>query len=298
MSDTHAIISRPAAIAILLVTATLFAGNHISARFAFDDGTGLLLAILARGLTALFLMLAIAWQQKASFAIPKGQKKWVFTLGILIAAQSLCLYSAIVRIPVAMALLLVNTWPMMFILTSWAMGKKQPNLKTFVLLGFILAGLFMVLDIHVATELGAEKQLGIILGLLAALFLATTMWLTQYHLHALPGSVRSSYTMMTVVIVMIIAGILGAIPSGMSLPSSSQGWLGLLSLSILYGIAFTLLFVLAPKLDMARNSPVLNFEPVASLFLGYFLLGQFLNTMQLVGGAMVVTGIIAIGVMR
>lgn len=49
---------------------------------------------------------------------------------------------------------------------------------------------------------------------------------------------------------------------------------------------------------MARNSPILNFEPVASLFLGYLFLGQFLNTMQLIGGAIVVLGIMAIGLSR
>ncbi|EAT11555.1 DMT family transporter [Bermanella marisrubri] len=289
------LIHRPYAILILVVTATLFAGNHISARIAFEHDTGLLLAILLRGLTALSLMLIIAYRQRASFAIPAGQRFWVFSLGILIALQSLCLYSSIVRIPVAMSLLLVNTWPMMFILASWIMGKRQPDALTFGLLFFILVGLALVLDVTSLGNMTAEKQIGIILGLLAALFLAITMWLTQYHLHALPGSVRSAYTMMTVVAVMIIAGAMDWVPGGLKVPQATEGWFGLLGLSILYGIAFTLLFVLAPRLDMGRNSPVLNFEPVASLFLGFVFLGQFLLPMQLVGGAIVIAGILAIG---
>ena len=60
----------------------------------------------------------------------------------------------------------------------------------------------------------------------------------------------------------------------------------------------TLLFVLAPKLDMNRNAPILNVEPVVSLGLAYVFLGQVLNSGQLIGGAMVVAGIICIGLMR
>jgi drug/metabolite transporter (DMT)-like permease len=37
---------------------------------------------------------------------------------------------------------------------------------------------------------------------------------------------------------------------------------------------------------------------VASLFLGYVFLGQFLNDDQLIGGAIVVSGIVAIGMMK
>jgi len=93
----------------------------------------------------------------------------------------------------------------------------------------------------------------------------------------------------------LIGGALDWVPGGLNTPQATEGWLGLLGLSILYGIAFTLLFVLAPRLDMGRNSPVLNFEPVASLFLGFVFLGQFLLPMQLIGGAMVIAGILAIG---
>ncbi len=292
---------RPLAIMILVLSATLFAGNHIAARFAFDSGAGLLLAVLARGLVALMLMLVIAFFSKASFKIPKHLIKWQVVLGGLIAVQSLCLFSAITRVPVVMALLLVNTWPMMFILASWVTGKRQPSIKIFFILILILFGLMLVLNINAPANLlmGSEQAtLGILLATLSAFFLAIAMWLTQYQLASVPGSVRSSYTMLIVVAIMGIMGGLEVLPGGLDLPQTNSGWIGLASLATLYGIAFTMLFVLAPRLDMARNSPVLNSEPVASLFLGYIFLGQFLNEQQLLGGALVVLGIVAIGLLR
>ena len=143
-----------------------------------------------------------------------------------------------------------------------------------------------------------QQMLGIAFGILSAVLLTFTMWITQYQLADIPGSVRSSYTMLGVVLAMIILGVIGIVPDGLSLPDNSQGWTGLALLALFYGVAMTLLFVLAPKLDMSRNSPILNVEPVVSLGLAYVFLGQLLNGGQLIGGAMVVIGIISIGLMR
>lgn len=298
MNHASNVISRPLIIFILILCSVLFASNHIGAHIAFADDTGLLLAILARGFASLVFMSLIIIIRKTPLNIPKPLIKWQALLGALIAVQSLCLYSAITLIPVPMALLLVNTWPMMFILLSWAKGKQQPNGLILCILASILLGLFLVLNIDLSTEIDSSWITGVLLGLVAAVLLMITMWITQYQLPSIPGAVRSGYTMIGVIACMCLLGVAGMFPNGMNLPSSSQGWMGLLILSITYGIAFTLLFVLAPKLDMGRNSPILNFEPVASLFLSYIFLGQFLNTAQLVGGAIVVSGIIAIGLMK
>lgn len=297
-SNPTEFLPRPIAIALLIMSATLFAGNHIAARFAFDNGTGLLLAVLARSTMSLIFMLSIVKLRQASMDIPAPLRKWQVLLGFLIAAQSLCLYSAITLIPVAMALLLVNTWPMMFILASWLAGKKAPNLKTFFLLMFILFGLILVLNIDTDVPLTHDWLLGVGLATFSAMLLAATMWITQYQLAGIPGSVRSSYIMMIVVSLMLVAAWGEWLPGGSALPENETGWIGLVCLALLYAVAITTLFVLTPRLDMARNSPVLNFEPVASLFLAYGFLGQTLNSVQLIGGAIVMIGIMGIGMSR
>jgi len=47
---------RPLAITLLGSVATLFATNHVAARVAFDEGTGLLLAILVRSSVAVVVL--------------------------------------------------------------------------------------------------------------------------------------------------------------------------------------------------------------------------------------------------
>jgi drug/metabolite transporter (DMT)-like permease len=53
-----------------------------------------------------------------------------------------------------------------------------------------------------------------------------------------------------------------------------------------------------PRLNLARNAPVMNVEPVASLLFAWAILGQALGALQLLGGAVVVGGIVLLALRR
>lgn len=220
----------------------------------------------------------------------------------MIAGQSFCLYSAVARIPVAVALLLVNTWPIFYALLTWLLGGRRPTLRFAVIMTFILVGLVMVLDLGAwladPAAMGPDWLPGVTLAAAAAMFFAVAIWVTENRLSQLPGAVRSLFTMVTVLALMAIGGVLGVVPGGMDLPQSPVGWIGLASLAALYGTAFTVLFVLVPRLNMARNAPVMNLEPVASLLLGFLILDQVLVPIQLLGGAVVLGSILWLSMMR
>lgn len=234
--------------------------------------------------------------------LPPGTWPWQLAVGLLIAIQSVSLYSAVARLPVVIALLLVNTFPIQLALLSWALGGPRPSLRSCLIMGTILIGLLVVLDIPSwfadANAMGPEWLVGIGFGLSAAFAFACALWVTEHRLAGVGSTLRSLLTMQTVFIVMIVGGVLGAVPGGMSLPDNSAGWTGLALLALLYGSAFSLLFIFVPRLDMARNAPVMNFEPVASLLLGYIVLGQMLSPSQLVGGAVVVGGIVVLSLSK
>ncbi len=139
---------------------------------------------------------------------------------------------------------------------------------------------------------------GVAFALSAAVFFSVAIWTTENRLAGMPGAVRSAWTMATVLAAMAIGGSLGLVPDGLSVPTSERGWLGLALLAALYGLASTVLFVLVSRLNMARNAPVMNFEPVASLLLGYLVLGQVLKPVQLAGGALVLGAILWLGLSR
>lgn len=287
---------RHLAVLLLALLACSFAGNHIAARIAFDNEAGVLLAILCRsGVTLLVLSALVAWQRQP-LRLPPGAWRWQLLMGLLIAIQSLCLYSAVARIPVALALLAANTFPIILALLNWALGGPPPTRRTAWLMGMILFGLLFALDVparlSASEEVSAEWLLGIGLAFCGACAFASALWLTEHKLSTLRGSLRSMLTMLIVFSSALVAGASDLLPGAVTLPAAQTGWIALGVLALLYGVGFTLLFVCMPRLDMMRNAPVMNVEPVATLLLGWVILGQVLSHTQMVGGVIVISGIV------
>lgn len=289
---------RHVAVGLLLFIGTTFATNHIAARIAFDDQAGLLLAIMCRsGLSVLALAGIVLWQQQ-SLRLHAATGRWQLVLGLLIALQSLCLYSAVARIPVALALLIGNLFPILLALLTWALGGGPPTRRASLLMGIIVIGLIFVLDLPArlagGMDMGPDWVPGILFAFGGASFFAVGLWITEHKLSTMSGSVRSLYTIVIVFFSMVAAGMAGIVPGGMNLPASNAGWLALVALSLLYTTAFSVLFISVPRLDMTRNAPVMNIEPVASLILGWLILDQVFNGRQLLGGAIVLACIVAL----
>lgn len=295
---TPALFPRHVAVLLIALLGCAFAGNHISARMAFDHGTGLLVAIVCRsGVTMLALLGVVLWQREA-LRLPRGAWPWQLAVGLLIATQSLCLYSAVARIPVALALLVSNTLPVVLALLTWALGGPRPTRRASVLMGVILLGLVMALDVPARLAsmeaAGPDQQWGqgIAFAAGAALAFAMALWITDHRLKAMRGSVRSLMTLSIVFVAMLLAGWSGVVPGGMAWPNDALGWTGLVLLVVLYGTAFSVMFITLPRLDMARNAAVMNSEPIATLLFGWLILGQKLSLLQVLGGLVVVGGIV------
>ena len=283
-------------IAILLVIATTFGGNHIAARVAFDHGVNVTTAVAARSIGAALFVGVLVLVSRVPLALAAATRWRAVAIGVLIAVQSYCIYSAVARIPVALALLAFNTFPMMFSLISWAADGERPARRALIAMPVALCGLALALDVLGAhgdiagrwSEIGAG--VGFALG--AAVSFAAALYLTSRWLKDMDGRLRTLLTMSTVALLMLAAGV---VAGNLALPSNPGGWLGLGLLMLFYGTAFTALFVLLPRLDALNNSAALNFEPIAVLFLAWPILGQSVAPRQIVGALVVVGAVIALG---
>jgi drug/metabolite transporter (DMT)-like permease len=293
---------RHLAVGTLILISTIFAANHVAARVAFDDGAGVLLGVTCRAGASLLALLGIVLWRRQGLGIPARLSAWQGLLGLLIALQSFCLYSAVARIPVALALLINSLFPLLFALLTWALGGPRPTRRASLLMGLILAGLALVLDLPGLLRDGASPDVrwaaGVALAFGSASLFACALWVTEHRLAVLPGPVRSLYTIFIVLCAMLAAGAADFMPGGMRPPDGLAGWAALAVLSLCYTTGFCTLFILMPRLDMSRNAPVMNAEPVASLALGWLILGQAFNDRQLLGGLLVLSCIVVLAYSR
>jgi len=291
-----AILSPRLGIPLLMLLATVFAGNHIAARVAFDHGASVAAAVAVRSGVTAIVMVALLQLQGIAIALPRATLVRGLGIGALVAVQSFCLYSAVAAIPVALALLAFNTFPMLFVLLTWAAGGENPGRRALVAMPLALFGLVLALDI-LGTLQGmagrwAEIGAGVGWALGAATSFALVLFLTTRHLKDVDGRVR---TLLTMGATAVVVGLAGAATDSLALPVDGTGWFGLALLTVLYGSAITAIFTVVPRLASPSNTAALNFEPIAALAMGWLILAQGMAPRQLVGAFIVVGAVILIG---
>lgn len=285
-------------IAILLVIAVTFSLNHIAARVAFDHGVNVVTGVAFRSGGTALALLVLLLALRVPFALSPSTRWRAFAIGIVVAAQSTFIYAAVARLPVALALLTFNTYPLIFAFMARATGMERPSRGSLAAMLVALSGLALALDIAPGgDELAArwdEIGTGVAYATGASFSFALVLFLNARWLHGVDGRVRSFLTMSSCGAVAFA----GAAATGFALPGDGMGWLGLILLTFFYGSAITALFVFQPLMRSASDVAVLNFEPVALLFLGWVILGQGLAPLQIAGALVVIGSVVALGMAK
>ena len=290
---------KPQAFLALLLLAIMFASNHVAARVAFDHGVDVVTAVAVRSLaTALVVSLLVAWQ-RVPLKHTARHRRFMVLIALLVTVQSVCLYAAVARMPVGLALLVFNSYPIWATLAARVFYGRRPERAALIAMPVILLGLVLALDVArlLGGAPGSETSFGagVAFGLGAATSFGLVLALTQHEVADLDGRARSAFTMGVVGVLALGTGLAGG---GLHWPDAPAGWWGLVLLSVLYGTAFTAVFTLLPKLGAVSNSPILNVEPVAALALGWLVLGQMVSPMQWLGALIVVGAVMALGLRR
>jgi len=281
---------------ILLVIAATFGANHVAARLAFDHGVNVTTAVAVRSCGAALFVLVLLRLSGTALRIPAPTLARGLLIGVLVAVQSACLYSAVARIPVALALLVFNTFPMMLGMVSWLAGGERPTRRTLLAMPVALLGLAVALDV---AGLGAATRFremlpGVGFALTGALSFGVALYLMGRWLPNTDGRLRTLMFMVVVAALALAVGLIGGTGpgSGFAWPVDGRGWAGLILLTLFYGAAITGLFVILPRLGAVNNAAIMNFEPVAALVMGWAVLGQTVAPVQLVGGVIVIAAIV------
>jgi drug/metabolite transporter (DMT)-like permease len=289
------------AFATLLLIAFMMGANHVAARLAFDHGVTVATAVTVRsGITAL-VVAAIVLFARVPLRLQARQRKALPAIGLLVGVQSLCLYAAVARLPVALALLAFNTYPLWTALWARAIYGHRPAPHLLKAMPLMLLGLALALDVSgAASGLGAGGHwarigVGVGFALAAAASFGLALVFTQHETAGLDGRVRTASTM---AIASVIALVASTTQGGLHFPNAMAGWWGLAGLTFLYGTAFTIMFTVLPRLGVVGNSAIMNIEPIFALVLAWVFLGQSIAAIQVVGGLIVVATVMWLGLRR
>jgi drug/metabolite transporter (DMT)-like permease len=289
------------AFATLLLIALMMGANHVAARIAFNNGVDVATAVVFRSGVTTLVIVALLVVARVQLQFSARHKYMLPLIGLLIGIQSLCLYSAVARLPVALALLAFNTYPIWTALWAALVYRQRPERAMLMAMPVILVGLALALDVFgAASGLGASGQwarigAGVAFALAAAAAFGLALVITQQETADIDGRVRTATTM---AIAGLIALIMVGAQGGFHLPQAAAGWGGLAALTFLYGTAFTIMFTVLPKLGVVGNSAIMNVEPVFALVLAWLILGQSIAPVQVAGALLVVAAVMVLGLRK
>ena len=239
--------------------------------------------------------------QRVPVRLTAKHRRALPAIGVLIAVQSLCLYASVARLPVALALLAFNSYPLWTALWARVVYGHRPERRVLMAMPVMLAGLALALDVSgAASGLGAAGQwsrigAGVAFALAAAATFGLALVFTQHEAGDLDGRLRTAATMAQVALLALV-GV--AVNGGFHLPDAAAGWWGLAGLTILYGTGFTIMFTVLPRLGVVGNSAIMNVEPIFALVLAWAVLGQAIAASQVLGGLIVVATVMWLGLRR
>ena len=178
---------------MLLLLACMFGGNHVAARIALDHGVDVATAVAVRSLATAAVVAAIVVLNRVPLALNPRQRRFMPLIAALVGIQSLCLYSAVARIPVGLALL-AWTPPLWTAAAVWALYGHRPERAILIAMPVILLGLALALDVTgLASGLDAQAHWGRIgagvgFALVAGATFGLVLALTQHEVAAWTGA--------------------------------------------------------------------------------------------------------------
>jgi drug/metabolite transporter (DMT)-like permease len=289
------------AFATLFFVAFLVGANHVAARLAFNNGADVATAAFMRSIgTAVATGILLITGHVALRASAHERRALLF-IGFLVGIQSLWLYGAVARLPVALALLVFNTYP--FLTSVWAriLYRQPMERRLIAMMGVLLVGLALALDLFgTASGLSMaahwrQMSVGVLMALAASATFSLALILTQHEAGAVDGRLR---TFTTMVLAALIALAAVATEGGFHWPHAAAGWVGLVILMLFYGVGITVMLALLPRWGVVGNSAILNAEPVFALVLAWIILNETMAPLQVAGALLVVGTVIAVGFRR
>jgi DME family drug/metabolite transporter len=248
----------------------------------------------SRATFSLLVLLAVllAVRGPRRLRLPLADVRRMFVLGVLgVAASNYLYYLAIQRTNVATAITLQYTAPVWVLLYTVARGVQKPTLQRIAAVGLAVAGIFLVIGIFGAGGFRLDPA-----GVTAALLAAFSFAFYNVSGH----SILARYDRWTVLLYTLVSASLFWMvvnpPWKIAAAHYAESqWLFLLGFSLISVLGpFSFYFAGLQHLEPTRAIVVSCLEPVFSIVIAAFALGEVLRSLQTLGIALVLVAIVVV----
>jgi drug/metabolite transporter (DMT)-like permease len=248
---------------------------------------------------ALPFLLALALMERRAFGPrPTGQVVLAWVAGIFFAVDLELFHHTIAFVGAGLATVLGNTQVVFVAVLAWLLLRERMALRTAIAIPVVLGGVVLISGI-IGSEsaYGADPELGVLAGLGTGLsYAGFLLVLRRGNADARrPAGPLFDATLSAAVVSLLIGLPLGEVDLIPSWPA--HGWLLALAISSQV-VGWLLISISLPRLPAALTSVVLTLQPVGAVLLGMLLLAEAPSSVQLLGAATIVIGLVLATVRR
>ena len=271
--------------ALALVSASAFALNLVFAGISYEYGANIHALNLARALLFLVALQAVIEWTRAPVRMPGRAMLSSALVGVLLCAEMYVLLGAIRTIPVALAVLVFYTYPMLIAVVRWISGGETFSWPA---LACMLAGFGGLVLVLITAPVRLETE-GLVFSFIAALVMVAMLITSEKNLKIYDSQVALFHSLFVVCVIIVV---LSLTVVDLELPSGAAGWLMFTGSTVFYVIATFTLFKAVSLIGPLHTAIIDTTAPVWAAFFGFMMLGQSLTWMQMLGIFVVVLSVI------
>lgn len=288
--------------AMIMVAALLFAVNGTVSKVVLASGISSLELVQVRSTGAcLGFLLVLAVFDRGSLRLTRAELPWLVAYGVLGVALVQWLYFlSIHRLPIGIALLIEYLGPLLVALWARYVFHERVRRRIWAALALAIAGLAVVVEIWSGVALDG---VGLLTALAGAFALAAYVLLAERGVRTRSPASLSLYGFLFASLFWLFVQPAWRFPFGrtgesVSLLGNLEGrhapvWLLMLFI-VVVGTMVTFFLVASAlrHVSATRTGIVAMLEPVAATVVAFAWLGESFGAAQLLGGAVVLTGIL------
>lgn len=252
----------------------------VLASFSYGAGANIHSLNLARGVGFLLCLVGVNLIKRKSVRLPFKVLLTCYGVGILLSIEMYVLLAAVKSIPVALAVLIFFSYPILIAMYRWIKGVEPFTFRAMALMTLAFGGLiFVLLNAAVTPALA-----GVIFSICAAITMAVMLISSEASLNAYDNTVVLFHVLSMVSVIMLSISFFLV---ELAWPTGFIGWLGFTGSTFFYVSATFALFSAVSLIGPLRMAIIDNTAPVWAILFGYLILAESLSLLQM-GGALVV----------